>query len=202
MSLCPVCLEALLPYQNTTLSSHILGERLYSVDIPLRHCVALFGYRSTGIIHTLIHQVKYHSDRTLAKALGQLMAREIVGEGWHFDTICPIPLHPKRKLKRGFNQSMILCEELGIHLGIPVHSLLKRTKNTKTQTRMTAQQRETNIRSAFGTKAITLDPKEPIHILLVDDIVTTGSTVKEAASLLHQNFNCTISIGTLAVSLL
>lgn len=109
-------------------------------------------------------------------------AKEIVR--WRAEVLVPIPLHPARRRKRGYNQAELLAKELSRRSGIPTEGhLLIRTKNTKAQKELDDRERRANLKHAFSV------PKEQIpykKIILVDDIYTTGSTMDEAASVLRQ----------------
>ena len=121
----------------------------------------------------------------------------IPAKKWKIDIIMPIPLHPRRLEKRGYNQAGVLAEALGKKLGIPVDEKnLKRRKNTKPQKELNHRERQKNMKNAF----IVRKKLKEENILLVDDIYTTGSTIEEAAKELKkagaQNiFFLTIAIG-------
>lgn len=103
------------------------------------------------------------------------------GEGW---IIVPVPLHPKREKWRGFNQSALLSKILAQKLGLEYQEALKRIRHTKPQVKLSAWERKKNIKNAFSlTRPYTLDA----NILLVDDVWTTGSTLKECCYVLKRN---------------
>lgn len=147
-----------------------------------------------------IYQFKYHNQRAFA----QVFAREIVAQyeneirRWNPDVLLPVPLHKKRKRKRGYNQSELLANEIGALLNLPVESgLLVRTKNTKPQKTQGHTGRKDNLRKAFALKYRF--PKGST-IIVVDDIYTTGNTIDAIAFLLknagaEKVYFLTISIG-------
>ena len=123
----------------------------------------------------MIHRFKYSNCRYLGKNLAASM--EIPGE-WEGNVIIPVPLHPARLVQRGYNQSLILAAALGERYGIPVRNdLLKRIRNTVMQALTSRQERRENVRNAFKAA------KEcsGLKVILVDDVVTTGSTAEECA---------------------
>lgn len=100
------------------------------------------------------------------------------------DCIVPIPMHPTKFRRRGFNQAELLAEELGRHMGIPVKCLLKKLKKTKDQKHLTKVQRRKNVRDVYQPDQTLLREGVPQTVLLVDDIVTTGSTLTACAEAL------------------
>lgn len=98
--------------------------------------------------------------------------------------IVPVPLHRRRHQERGFNQSLYISRALSDMTGLPVNNLLRRTRYTAPQAQLSAKERTTNIVGAFGRKAVAKWPKS---VILVDDVITTGSTMAECASVLRQH---------------
>ena len=153
-----------------------------------------------GPVKESVYQFKYHNRRELGKFYASeliLRYRDII-EKWNPDAFIPIPLHTKRRRRRGYNQAEILAAELGNQLGIPVDTKsLKRKYNTAPQKSMSHSERKKNLRHAFS-----LDGKyAPARtVILVDDIYTTGNTIDAAACLLKKTgvqkvYFLTISIG-------
>ncbi|MBQ5699633.1 MAG: ComF family protein [Lachnospiraceae bacterium] len=129
-------------------------------------------------------QIKYHNKREYLDFYGAALAvrfeREI--RKMKVDAIVPVPVHPSRRRKRGFNQAEVLAKILGERLGIPVKSeLLKRTKKTLPQKELTVGERLKNLSGAFWAGEI---PSDIRRVLLVDDIYTTGSTVEACTRVL------------------
>ncbi len=150
-----------------------------------------------------IYRFKYQNKREYAFVYAKELA-ETCGE-WirrkQIDLIVPVPLHKERKRSRGYNQAEILAKELGRYLGIPVSTkLLVRVKNTKPQKLLSAAERKNNLKKAFKTVENIVQLKHIRHILVVDDIYTTGSTLNSAALALMEAgvtevYTCCISIG-------
>lgn len=151
-------------------------------------------------VSTSVYQFKYHNQRIYgayyAKELLKCHAHTI--KAWNPDIIIPIPLHIKRKKKRGYNQSELLAKEIGKRLQIPVFAkMIVRVRNTRPQKQVKHSERRSNIRNAFSLSQAFRPVKT---VLLIDDIYTTGNTINEAARILWeagvQNiYFLTISIG-------
>ena len=130
----------------------------------------------------LIYAFKYGQLLNLGKRLGSTLGEKIKEDKRFLgcDFLIPVPLHPSRKRKRGFNQSEILALAISEKIGLPVlKDVLKRKKRTKDQTTLNAKQREENVRGAFSVK--NEDRIVDKQIILVDDVMTTGATLKECA---------------------
>ena len=105
--------------------------------------------------------------------------------GWRAQAFVPIPLHPSRRRKRGFNQAELLAKELSGRSGIPADAgLLMRVKKTRAQKELNDQERLTNLKDAFSVRKRKVPYQ---NIILVDDIYTTGSTMDAAAKVLKEN---------------
>ncbi|MGF1738012.1 phosphoribosyltransferase family protein [Photobacterium satsumensis] len=155
---CGHCLNAPRPWQRL----YRAGE----YQFPLRH---------------VIHQFKFQRKFWLAKPLGELLAQQIDDPA---PLLLPIPLHPFRRLQRGFNQSSLIAQVIAQHTGSRLATQrLKRQRYTVPQHRLSKAQRLHNLERAF----ILTDKALPCHVALVDDVVTTGSTVAAAAILLRQH---------------
>lgn len=142
-----------------------------------------------GPVQTLIHTLKYRKGDYLVPELTDLLeachSRHYAAEG--ADVVCPVPLHTVRRLSRGYNQSALLGEELARRLGLPfVSDLLVRTRDTPTQTHLSAERRRENMRGAFAANPVLWDWASGRVVLLIDDVMTTGATLSEAAGALRR----------------
>lgn len=153
-----------------------------------------------GNVRWSLYQFKYHNRRIYgefyAEELNRLYGRKL--KEWEIDVIIPIPLHKKRLRKREYNQTEIIAKHLGKITGIPVEcKALMRIRNTSAQKELGSRERRKNLEGAFSvTKAWKRIP----HVLLLDDIYTTGSTIDAAAQTLRKHgaekiWFLTISIG-------
>jgi ComF family protein len=139
----------------------------------------LFNYRPP--VDRLITQLKFRLDPVPARVLAMLFAREL--RDAHPQFIVPMPLHPLRLRERGFNQCAEIARHLSPRVKVPVASrLLVRLRHTQAQSELTAAQRRVNVLGAFGVRV-----RQPLpqHVALLDDVMTTGSTLAEAAAVLR-----------------
>lgn len=140
---------------------------------------------SRGVMRDLIHRLKYGGELWLAEILGEFLERgfddpRLAGE--EIDAIVPVPLHPLRKREREFNQAEILARDLARRRNLPFLDALRRLRYTVTQTHFDRRRRMQNLRDAFELQQnVHVQGK---HLLLVDDVLTTGSTLDECARVL------------------
>lgn len=147
-----------------------------------------------GIVKKLVYTFKYPPYlKDLREQLIELFYEGIIQKEQFFSLLkgscvfVPIPLSKAKFRKRGYNQAQILAEGLSKRLGIPMIDALERNKNTKTQVGLTKEERQKNIKNAFAIKNDFLSAIETYdHIFLVDDVVTSGATLQEAANLLKR----------------
>ena len=173
--ICPACFNQL----------PVLPEKYIEVlikEIEQPHFDSLYiKYQFARQIQKLIHLLKYQHAITLAKYFAERIAPIIKNN--HFDYITGIPLNPIKEKERGYNQSALIAKELGKYLNIQVNNtLIKRIKNTPSQTKLNRDQRIENVKNAFECNLNLIDKK----IILVDDIITTGSTINECAHVLKK----------------
>jgi ComF family protein len=142
--------------------------------------------RYEGAVQGLIQRFKYGRDIALARPLGILLARSLDDErlaGCIFDALVPVPLHPRRRRERGFNQAELLAARLSRVAGIPVRRLIRRSRATPPQAGFDRVERMENLRDAFALR-------RPIPsggvFLLVDDVSTTGATLDACAAVLRE----------------
>lgn len=145
-----------------------------------------------------ITSFKYAGRKYKARALARFAFRQCEATGLldGLDCAVPVPLHPKARLKRGFNQCELICRELALLSGVPCEPGLIRVKSGEPQVTLTGPQRRANIRGAFK-------PRSPAavkgkRVLLVDDVYTTGATIREAAKALKRGGAVEVRVLTLA----
>lgn len=147
---------------------------------PWTKALALF--RMEGTAEDVIRRYKYRNHPEYARALGQLASSKLKELNVKIDMIVPTPLHWTRYLWRGFNQAELLSIAISEHSGVPVRTALRRVKRTKQQARLKREERLKNIHKAFSAIDSTIVKNRAI--LLVDDVMTTGSTLSSAAKAL------------------
>ncbi len=141
----------------------------------------------TPDLEKVIHRIKYQRGKKLGFFMGRKAGEALRGHfrGWKDGLFVPVPLHKVRKRERGFNQSEILCRGLSKHISFRVcPDLLVRHRNTATQTKLDAQERQENVRDAFEVHHSGLVVGK--RVVLVDDVVTTGATMNSCAKSLKK----------------
>jgi ComF family protein len=148
---------------------------------------AVAAYRSRGLVRQLVHDFKYarlrHLRHPLAQWLGETMTDPRL-RGKRFDLIVPVPLHPARERERGFNQATLLAELLARRVAVPLREILERIRYTTTQTAYNRAERMENLHNAFRLRKKT--NVRDLRVLLIDDVLTTGSTLSECARILKE----------------
>lgn len=146
-----------------------------------------------------MHALKFEGKTALARPLGDLLAEAgsamlAVGA---VDCLVPVPLHPSREAERGFNQSVLLANRVGRRWGVPVEPrALRRRRPTLSQTDLDAERRRANVRGAFTlSRSAAVEGR---HVLLIDDVFTTGATVAECARVLLEAGASAVGVLTLA----
>lgn len=127
----------------------------------------------------IIHALKYERRRTISPRLGALMRDRGADLLSDASVVVPVPLHPRREYQRGFNQA----EDLARELGVPVMPLLKRVVFTQSQIELPKDQRQENVKDAFGFRP-SASASIPQIVVLVDDVSTTGATLESCARVL------------------
>lgn len=158
---------------------------------PFTRTIAPFFYAAP--IDQLVIALKFHGHLLNAKLLGELLAENVV-ENYRDcpkpELIIPVPLHKTRLKERGFNQALEIAKPVAKKLNVPLGRYhCKRIKNTAAQTSLTADERRVNVKKAF---AVT--HKMPAHIAVIDDVITTGSTITECCKALRRKGAATIDV--------
>ncbi len=166
-----------------------------SLKFVFDECVALGSYR--GEIRQALHRFKYHGKKSQARPWGLLLAAKLSALVWlsSVDFLVSVPLSRQRLLKRGYNQVALLSAVVGKELHLPVREVLERVRDTQSQTGLNRKQRSENIKGAFRCRERL---QEGCHVLLLDDILTSGATVEEAARVLKTAGAGKVSVAVLA----
>ena len=199
--LCLYCLRNIPRTQHHLDSGDNEMEQLFRGKIPIEKAAAFFYFTSDSDYRTLIHRIKYRDEKECARYLGTLYAQEI-GTAFFagIDRLVPVPLHPRQRRQRGYNQSECIADGIAAVTGLPVSAdLLQRSRYTPTQTAKESARRWENVQDAFALQG---NPAEVggQHLLLIDDVVTTGATLQACALPLLGIKNVKISLLTLAIT--
>lgn len=199
-----ICLHCLCDLPQTRF--HLLKtdnpvEQLFYGKIEFRHATSFLHYEKKSAVQKLIHSLKYYDNKELGYLLGRMAARELQMANHpicQVDYLIPVPLHPRKKRKRGYNQAEWIAKGLQSVWNCPVRTdLLERTLYTESQTRKSGFERWGNTRGSFS--ALSPGELENKHILIVDDVITTGSTIEACARALSDIPDIGISLFSLAV---
>ena len=207
--ICLYCLSDLPLTYSWLRTHHPMADRFNALiqrDLPSEtfepyaFAAALFRFSSQAGYRRIPYGLKYEGDLTTGRHFAGMLGR-FLAEAPHFrdvDAVIPVPLHWMRRWRRGYNQAGILAREIATALGVPCLSgVLRRIRRTRTQTRLSVGDKAENVRTAFRLGR-TL-PEGISHVLLVDDVFTTGATLNACYRVLRNAYPAIrISIATLA----
>jgi ComF family protein len=167
--------------------------------VPVERTAALYLFSKGGKVQHFIHQLKYKGQKEVGVFAGKLLGNDLKSEPWFHDIerIIPVPLHPNKFRKRGYNQSEQFAVGISESTDIPVDTLsFIRTIASETQTRKSRFARFENVKEIFHvTQPAELEHK---HLLLVDDVITTGSTLEACVTVLLQVPGVRVSVAAIA----
>lgn len=197
--LCMRCIDA-MPETNFEYHSNNPVEKLYRGRLALTSGTAQFYFIKESLMQHLMHQFKYKKNRELGLQLGRIMGEQIKkANRINADALIPLPLFPAKEKRRGYNQATLLCKGMAEALNIPViDDAIIRPQHTETQTSKGRIERWKNMEGKFVLN--NLDAIKNRHLLLVDDIVTTGATLEACGNELLKGENVKLSIATLCVA--
>ncbi len=199
--ICTKCLYE-IPKTNFNLGKDNIVAQIFWGRFPVESAGAFYFFRKGSKVQHLLHQFKYKNSPEIGVKIGQLYGIDLLKSGDPIpDVIIPIPLHPRKEVIRGYNQSERFAEGLSQSLGIPVDTTnFIRNTFTETQTKKGRFDRWNNVKDIF----ICVDPElfNNKHILLVDDVITTGATIESSAQKLlsYENIHVKISIAAMAIA--
>ena len=199
--MCLRCLTELPRTMTHTLTNNTLHERVAAPGVAVDRAAAWFNYARHNEYARIIHDAKYHGMANLAHQCGAIYAREIAGSGFFdgVDLLLPVAMHRQKLRERGYNQARLIAEGIGSVTGIAVGDNLIAAKKHATQTRKNSWQRWINTRDVYTVaRPIEL---EGLHVMLVDDVITTGATMLACLTAIHDAVhNVTTSFVTLAAT--
>lgn len=200
--ICPVC-ESELHYtyfEDYTESSRL--DQLFWGRVPIHATFALLYFNKQAGTQSILHALKYKNRPEVARYFGQLMGERLqtMERFRDADVLIPVPLHTKKEFLRGYNQSNMLAQGISEVLNVPVRNdVLYRVRFTESQTRKDRVSRWENTQGGFEVR---LKGKPEVqHIVIIDDVITTGSTLETCVQLLQKALPDTqISVASLAIA--
>jgi ComF family protein len=202
LTICPICASELhyTYYEKYTEPTNL--DKLFWGRIPLEGTYALFYFNEGTGVQKLLHALKYKNNPELGRFYGHQLGNVLktMSAFEDVDAVVPVPLHPKKQFTRGYNQAEEIAKGVIEGLQVPLRSdLLKRRVFTESQTKRNRYARWDNMQNRFS-----LTPKNaelPKHLVIIDDVVTTGSTIEVLAKMIKETYpTIKISIATLAVA--
>ena len=178
-------------------------DQLMAGKVPIERCASYFFYQKNDPYASILHDTKYRNMPTLGRWLSERATREMLPS--HFfegiDAIVPVPLHYTKLASRGYNQSQYLAQGISRATGIPVIKALKAVHEHSTQTHKDAAERMMNTQGMYAASRRHCHGLDGKHLLIVDDVVTTGSTLLACATALKEAIpNVKLSLFTLAAA--
>ncbi|MDD2284864.1 MAG: phosphoribosyltransferase family protein [Paludibacter sp.] len=198
-----ICLKCLheMPKTNYHLQTDNTVEKRFWGKVQVHRATSCFHFYKGSPFQKLLHELKYHGNKEVGRVIGKYAAIDLLDspDFCSVDVIVPVPLHPKKYAKRGYNQSEWIAKGLSEVLNKPVdNSHLIRIRENATQTKKSIFERYQNTSGIFTLNDETVFRKK--HVLLVDDVLTTGSTLEACMMALMETDYITISVFTLAIA--
>jgi ComF family protein len=199
-----LCLNCNVYHLPRTAYHHIADNETamrFAGRVDVEKATSLAYFTPDGLLQHLLHSLKYDGKKYIGTYLGKQLAYDLKQINWQLgvDAIVPVPLHPDKEALRGYNQSQLLAEGMAEVWGIPVlNTAIKRVKNTESQTQKSREERIENMQGAFvAHQQLDIAGK---HMLLIDDVLTTGATLEACANALKSAPNVKISIATVGIA--
>ena len=172
-------------------------SKLFWGRYPLENAFSTFLYYKGNSLQNMIYDLKYRGNQKVGEVLGKEVGKEILLANINIDVIIPVPLHPAKLQKRGYNQALSIAKGIleVLSCDLDTGSLLRKV-NTDTQTRKSKFDRWENVKEIFSLK--NQSELEGKHILLVDDVITTGSTIEGCCHTLGEVSGIRISVVAIA----
>lgn len=199
--LCPNC-YAQLPFTDFFVIENNSVEKIFWGRLSLGPSGATLFFTKNGIVQLLLFELKYKQNKKAGWLLGNMIGNALKKSSRfnHIDFLIPIPIRKTTERTRGYNQSLIICEGIAQAFPIPIlKAVLYKNKKTNSQTRKDRIERGHNTDHLFGLK--NTDQIYNKHLLLVDDIITTGATAEAAGRCLHQEKPASIQFAAAAYTL-
>ena len=198
---CRQCLAALPRTRYEEVEFNAM-EQLFAGKVPVERATAYFYYEKGAPHASILHDIKYRSVPLMGRWLTARAVADMAGSHFfdHIDAVAAVPLHRSKLAQRGYNQSEYLARGICDATGLPYVKALKAVRSHTTQTHKGAMERWQNIQGNYALNARVAARLQGKHILLVDDVVTTGATLIVCATALKAIPGVTVSLFTLAAA--
>jgi ComF family protein len=196
-----VCLRCFAQLPETGFYDHPNNpiEKIFYGRLPVKEAMAAYYFTKSSVLQRLIHTLKYRNNPELGLQLGRWMGvlMQKSGRFTQIDALIPLPLFPEKEKKRGYNQAAVLCQGISEIINVPVvKDIVTRKRFTETQTKKGRNERWQNVDGSFDVaNPLLLEGK---HVLLVDDVITTGATLEACGYAIKEIENIELSIAVLA----
>jgi ComF family protein len=200
--ICNQCIYSLPKTNFHTFEDNALNK-LFWGRVNVQHAAAFYDFKKEGKVQNLLHQLKYKGQQQVGVKVGNLYGSELLNNEKFagVDVIIPVPLHPDKQKKRGYNQSECFAKGLSQAMHLPYDSeTLIRSFASETQTKKSKYLRWENVKTIF--KITDTEKIKGKHILLVDDVITTGATIESCAQHLLSVAETKVSIAAIAFTTL
>jgi len=196
-----VCSSCLSRLKKVDKNHNIWGDRVHQVNFS-GNALSLYWFVEDTEIQHILHALKYSKMKSIGKVFGKIIGDEIKRRyPGKYDFAVPVPLHNTKLRERTYNQSDYICRGISESLNVQLlEKCLKRVRYTKTQTKLSINEREENVRNAFELNPKFTDSINGKNIILVDDVITTGATILECARVLKQNGCGDVTICSIALA--
>jgi ComF family protein len=199
-----ICIECLqkLPYTNFESIKENATEKLFWGRITTSFACSIFYFEKENMLQNIIHQIKYKNEKKLGIFMGKLMGlkiNELIKEH-NIDFMLPMPIHPKKEKKRGYNQATLLCIGINEITTLEyIENAIVKIQHTETQTKKSRIERWRNVEQVFNVPNPHLIKGK--NILIIDDVITTGASTEACGQMLLEHGANAISICGLAHTL-
>ncbi len=184
---CAQCWSSLTPVLKSDYTFHVMVERFLESGI-IDEFIPLYYFEKGKVLQSLAHSMKYEEITSFGKELGEKIGTALKEKQLEADVVIPVPLNKRKERERGYNQSEFIAKGVSSVLGIPVVShAIRRVKYTVTQTQLNADERKENIADAFVVDERSKGQVRGKVAIIVDDVITTGSTIQEAGKVLKNS---------------
>lgn len=197
--ICPNCIDE---FQYTYFEKYkeaTPADELFYGRVKIENVFSLLFFKKEGSTQKILHKIKYKNEKDLAEFMGEKIGEKVKNDELFntLEALVPIPLHSKKKFIRGFNQSLKIADGISNKTNTPIIELIKRNKHHASQTKKDKFERWDNVAKIFDVNKAAFSNHK--HIALVDDVLTTGSTLEAAAKTIkNHNPDIKVSVITLA----